>query len=75
MKSLKTEVVTDPACGTGGFLVEAFRQMSAGIANSARLRSQWQTLRPQSKRELLISRRCPMLSLMRWCGVKRRMAW
>lgn len=31
--------IIDPACGTGGFLVEAFRQMSAGIANSARLRT------------------------------------
>lgn len=31
--------IIDPACGTGGFLVEAFRQMSRVMANEARLRT------------------------------------
>lgn len=31
--------IIDPACGTGGFLVEAFRQMSGRVVNDARLRT------------------------------------
>ncbi|GAB3597335.1 putative type I restriction enzymeP M protein (plasmid) [Corynebacterium faecale] len=31
--------IIDPACGTGGFLVEAFRQMSSTVSNEARLRT------------------------------------
>lgn len=31
--------IIDPACGTGGFLVEAFTQMSSSISDPARLRT------------------------------------
>lgn len=31
--------IIDPACGTGGFLVEAFRQMSEKVNNDARMRT------------------------------------
>lgn len=31
--------IIDPACGTGGFLVETFRQISERVSNAARLRT------------------------------------
>ncbi|WP_459980048.1 HsdM family class I SAM-dependent methyltransferase, partial [Mycobacterium avium] len=46
------EVILDPACGTGGFLVEALEHLSPKVTTTAQLRALHENLRGIEKKPL-----------------------